>query len=177
MDTISSRENSSYLPVAGVIVGVLALVLSGVALAKISSLSKKVPDGLVDSIAKIDTIEGEVRNATSAAERASSGIASLSRSSQDAFNAVAGQIGEVRAEVAKMQEAAKAAPKAAAGTAGKTPKAPAVAGEGEYIIKAGDTGMKIAKALGVTVEDLKTVNPSVNWGKLKVGDKIKLPKK
>ena len=31
MDTIS-RENNSYLPVAGVIVGVLALVLSGVAL-------------------------------------------------------------------------------------------------------------------------------------------------
>lgn len=42
MDTIS-RENNSYLPVAGVIVGVLALVLSGVALAKISSAKKEMP--------------------------------------------------------------------------------------------------------------------------------------
>ena len=172
MDTIS-RENNSYLPIAGVILGVLALALSVLALGKISSLNKKVPDNLADSIARIDSIEGDARNALSTAERARSDVGSLSRSSQDAFNQVATQIGDLRGELTKVQESAKAparAPKAEKGP-------PPVAGEGEYIIKSGDTGAKIARALGVSLPDLQAVNPGVNWSKLKVGDKIKLPKK
>ena len=50
-------------------------------------------------------------------------------------------------------------------------------GYGEYIVKGGDTGMKIATANGVSVADLQAVNPGVNWGGLKVGQKLKLPKK
>ena len=40
-----------------------------------------------------------------------------------------------------------------------------------------DTGASIARANGVSLGDLMKVNPSVNWSKLSVGDKIKLPKK
>ena len=174
MDTIS-RENNSYLPVAGVVVGFLAVLLSIVALTQVSKLSKKVPEGLADSVAKIDVIESEARSATSSAEKANGGIASLSRSSQDAFNAVAAQIQDVKGEVTKIQEAATK-PKAVAGAKG-VKGAPAVAGPDEYIVKAGDTGTKIAKANGVSHADLLAVNPGVNWTKLKVGDKIKLPAK
>jgi LysM repeat protein len=174
MDTIS-RENNSYMPIAGVVVGVLACLLSVVALTQVSKLSKKVPEGLADSVAKIDVIESEARSATSAGEKANSNITSLSRQSQDAFNAVAAQIQEVKGEVTKMQEAATKPKAAAAGAKGS--KGPAVAGPDEYIVKAGDGGSKIAKANGVSLADLQSVNPGVNWTKLKVGEKIKLPAK
>ena len=56
--------------------------------------------------------------------------------------------------------------------------APAVAGPGEYIVKSGDnSGTKIAKNLGVSIQDLQAVNPSVNWSKLAVGQKLKVPAK
>ncbi len=173
MDTIS-RENNSYMPIAGVVVGLLAVLLSIVALTQISKLSKKVPEGLADSVAKIDVIESEARSATSLAEKANGGINSLSRSSQEAFNAVASQIQEVKGEVVKMQEAAKAK---APAVGAKGPKGPVVAGPGEYVVKPGDGGTKIAKANGVSIGDLQAVNPGVNWSKLAVGQKIKLPKK
>jgi LysM repeat protein len=54
---------------------------------------------------------------------------------------------------------------------------PAVAGPGEYVVKPGDTGMRIANANGVSIGDLQVVNPGVNWNMLKVGQKLKLPKK
>lgn len=172
MDTIS-RENNSYLPVAGVAVGVLALALSIGALVSVSKLSKKVPEGLADSVAKIDVIESEAHSATSAAEKANSTINTLGRQTNDAFQAAAAQIQEVRGEVTKLQEAATK-PKAAGA---KGAKSAAVAGPDEYIVKAGDGGTKIAKANGVSIADLKAVNPGVNWNKLKVGEKIKLPAK
>ena len=53
-----------------------------------------------------------------------------------------------------------------------------MAGPGEYVVKPGDvSGMKIATNLGVSLHDLMDVNPSVNWTKLKVGDKLKVPQK
>lgn len=171
MDTIS-RENNNYLPVAGAILGGLALLLSIVALVKISSLNKKVPEGLNDSIAKIEMIESEARNANTAAEAAKSQIRQLSTEINAAFGQAATQIQEVRGEIAKIHEAAKApAAKAAAG------KSAAVAGPGEYVVKSGDSGAKIARANGCSLQDLMQVNPNVNWNKLSVGAKIKLPKK
>jgi LysM repeat protein len=176
MDTIS-RENNSYLPIAGVGLGVLALVLSLVAMVSVSKLSKKVPEGLADSVAKIDVIESEARSATSSAEKANANINSLSRQTNDAFVQAAAQIQEVKGEVTKIQEAATKPKAAAPGAKGAAAKGPAVAGPDEYVVKAGDGGAKIAKANGVTLADLQAVNPGVNWTKLKVGEKIKLPAK
>lgn len=181
MDTIS-RENNSYLPVAAVIVGVLALVLSGVALAKISSAKKEIAEQQVAPLSlKLEEIDGVARNAAStastAADRANnaaSGIASLQRSTQDAFTQVAQELGNVRGEIAKVQEG-RVAPKAAAN--GTKAAGPAVAGPDEYVVKGGDTGYKIATANGVSVADLQAVNPGVSWTGLKVGQKIKLPAK
>jgi LysM repeat protein len=172
MDTIS-RENTSYLPVAGVIVGVLALVLAGVALAKVSSTSKTVA-AHTEQLTRMDTLESEVRTAATASDKASSAVSALQRSTQDAFNAVSLELGNVKGEITKLQESAKAPRPAAKGAAAG---GAAVAGAGEYVVKAGDTGAKIARANNVSLPDLIAVNPGVNWSKLKVGDKVKLPKR
>ena len=45
------------------------------------------------------------------------------------------------------------------------------------MIKSGDTFAKIARAHGATLGEVSAVNPGVDSGKLKVGQKIKLPAK
>jgi LysM repeat protein len=171
MDTIS-RENNSYLPVAGVLVGVIAIVLSVVALAKISSAKKEI-SAQVDPIAlRIDEAVAQAGNATSAAERASSSVNKLASDTQSAFTQVAQELGNIRGEITKVQET-KVAPKAA----GAKSTGPVTAGPDEYIVKGGDTGYKIATANGVSVPDLQAVNPGVSWTGLKVGQKLKLPAK
>ena len=171
MDTIS-RENNSYLPVAGVLVGVIAIVLSVVALAKVSSAKKEILAQVEPLSARIDEAEGQARNATAAADKASGSINKLASDTQAAFTQVAQELGNIRGEITKVQEA-KVAPKA--GT--KTAAGPVVAGPDEYVIKAGDTFAKIARAQGTTIADIQAVNSGVDSSKLKVGQKIKLPAK
>ena len=173
MDTIS-RENNSYLPVAGVLVGVIAIVLSVVALAKVSSAKKEILAQVEPLSQKIDEAEGQARNATAAADKASGSINKLASDTQAAFTQVAQELGNIRGEITKVQEA-KAAPKA--GKDGKAAAGPVVAGPDEYVIKAGDTFAKIGRAHGATTAEVQAVNPGVDSSKLKVGQKIKLPAK
>ena len=174
MDTIS-RENNSYLPVAGVIVGVLALVLSGVALAKISSAKKELSAQVEPLSQKIDEAEAKAGTAAASADRASGSINKLATDTQSAFQQVAQELGNIRGEITKVQEAKVAKP--AAGKDGKAAAGPAVAGPDEYVIKSGDTFRKIATSAGVSAADIAAVNPNVNPAKLHVGQKIKLPAK
>jgi len=174
MDTIS-RENTSYLPLAGVVVGVLALVLAAIALAKASSASKTANEHAAQ-VAKIETIENELRTATAGSEKAGRDITALRNSMQGAFDQVALELGNVKGELAKIQEAAKA-PRAAAAAAASKSAGPVVAGPDEYIVKSNDSGAKIARSHGVSLADLMAVNPGVNWNRIKPGDKLKLPKK
>ncbi len=177
MDTIS-RENNSYLPVAGVIVGVLALVLSGVALAKISSAKKEISAEVAPLSQRIEEAEGKASNASAAADKASGSINKLASDTQSAFTQVAQELGNIRGEITKVQEAkATKAPGAKGDKGDKAAAGPAVAGPDEYVIKAGDTFRKISTAKGVSVADLTAVNPGVDSSKLKVGQKIKLPAK
>ena len=181
MDTIS-RENNSYLPVAGVIVGVLALLLSAMALAKISSAKKEMAEKVDPLVQKIEEAEGQARNAAAAADKASGSINKLATDTQAAFTQVAQEIGNIRGEITKVQES-KAAPKPAKGEKSEkvakdgSAKEPAAAGANEYVIKGGDTFAKIARATGVSPEAIAAANPGVNSGKLHVGQKIKLPAK
>ena len=46
---------------------------------------------------------------------------------------------------------------------------------GSYAVKAGDTGASIAQQTGVPITELAAANPGVDWSKLKVGQKLKLP--
>lgn len=182
MDTISRESSPSYLPIAGLIAGLVGLLLGGIALANASKANKAAgaaSEQVTAQVTRIDGLEASVSSANSTAERASSNIASLQRSVQENFNLVATEIGKSNGEIAKLQEAVTkgAAAKTSAKDAGKSTAGPAVAGPDEYIVKGGDTGMKIAAANGVSISDLQAVNPSVNWKTLKVGQKIKLPAK
>jgi len=168
MDTISRESNSSYLPVAGVLVGVLALILGGIALAKVSSLNKRVPEDLQDKLTSLTT---DTQNAAAAAEKAGKGVDSLQRSTQAAFDSIGPELIGFRDSIKKLEDAAKA--RVVAPKAGKPGEAAAPAGPGEYKVKPGDTGTKIAKATGVSISELETLNPGIDWRRLKVGQTIK----
>ncbi len=170
MDTISRESSNSYLPVAGVLVGVLALLVAAAALIKTSSLGKRVPDNLPDQLA---SIESKADGATSAADKANANIAKLQTSVQSAFDSIGPEIGNIKASVQKLEEAAKARPVAPRAAKGGSSAEPAAAGPGEYVVKPGDTGMKIAKATGVALSELESVNPGIDWKRLRVGQKIK----
>lgn len=189
MDPISRESSPSYLPIAGLIAGIVGLILGAIALvnsSKANSAAAAAAEQSSSQASRIDGIESTAANASAAADRAVSGIASLKSSTQEGFNMVAAEFGKTNGELAKLQEAAtRAARPAASGStasstsgsgAAKTAE-PAVAGPGEYVVKAGDTGYKIATANGVSVADLQAVNPGVSWTALKVGQKLKLPKK
>lgn len=175
MDTISRESNTSYLPFFGVGLGVVALVLAGVALAKASSLSKKV-DEQAAQISQVDALSEQVRGAVAASDKANSGISKLAGDTNAAFAQVAQELGNMRGEITKVQDSVKSAPPPAAATASKS-SGPVTAGPNEYVVRSGDTGTKIASSLGVSVGDLQAVNPGVNWNRLQVGQKIKTPKK
>ena len=175
MDTIS-RENNSMLPVAGVVVGVIGLLLGGIALVQLSKVKQTVADHEV-KLATIDGVKATAEGAAATADKAKADLAQLSRSTQDAFNQVGPALTGLREDVTKIQESLKKAPPVPANGKGG-PKAAPVAGPGEYVVKAGDaSGAKIARDHGVSLADLQAVNPGVNWSKLKIGDKLKLPSK
>eukprot|EP01031_Cornospumella_fuschlensis_P046884 gene46884-57406_t len=161
------------LPVGGIIVGVIALLLGGYAAISLSKVNKTLA-AHEEKIARIDGIESQVGTAAASTEKATKDLAALTRSTQDAFNQVGGELANQRAAITKLEEAAKKPVVAAPGKKGSGE--PAVAGPGEYVVKGGDSGAKIARAQGVNLADLVSVNPGVNWNKLKVGDKVKLPK-
>jgi LysM repeat protein len=170
MDTIS-RENNSMLPVGGIIVGAIGLLLGGLALVQISKVNKTVAEHQL-KVDKIDGLEGQVAAASAAADKAKADTASLAKQTQTAFDTVGPELGRLAGAITKLEEAAKKPVVAAKGSSG-----PVVAGPGEYVVKGGDTFSKIAAAQGVKAADIAAVNPGIDSGKLKVGQKIKLPKK
>lgn len=170
MDTISRESNTSYLPIAGVLVGVVALILGAVALVKVSSLSKRVPEDLTEQLQKLDS---SAQSAMASADKANKGIDSLQRSTQAAFDSIGPEIVKIKDTVTKLEEAAKAREVARAAKGPKGGAAAAVAGPGEYIVKQGDTGTKIVKATGVSLEALEAANPGIDWRRLHVGQTVK----
>lgn len=171
MDTISRDNNSSYLPVAGVIVGLLAAVLSAVALVKVSSANKTLA-AQADKVDKIDTIEATANSAAAALDKAAktADLQSLAQQMQAAVNTLDGRINDTNAKISKMEETPKR-------VAGGRSAGPVVAGPDEYIVKPGDSFAKIARAHGCSIADMIAVNPGVDSSKLKVGQKVKLPAK
>jgi LysM repeat protein len=170
MDTIS-RENNSMLPIGGVIIGVLALIIGGYAAVSLSKV-KQTLAAQADKVARIDDIASQVASASAASDKAARDIASLQNSMQSAVNQLGTELATLDEKVKHIEESHVA--KASKGAKGG---APAVAGPGEYIVKPGDTGAKIARANGVSLSDLESVNPGVSWTHLKVGETLKLPEK
>lgn len=178
MDTISREPSPSYLPIAGLIAGLVGLLLGGIALANASKAGKAAAaaaEQAAGQVARIEALEGRIEGIASNSDTAMRNFTSLRSSMQENFNVVAAELGKSNAEITKLQEAfSKVGSGRSAPAAGG---AAAVAGPGEYAVKAGDTGMKIAAANGVSWADLQSVNPGVNWNGLRVGQALKLPKK
>jgi LysM repeat protein len=170
MDTIS-RENNSLLPVGGVVIGVIALVIGGYAAVSLSKVNRTLA-AQADKVARIDDIASQVSSAAAASDKDARDISVLQKSTQDAVNQLGTELATIDEKIKHMEEAhvAKAVKGGAKGE-------PAVAGPGEYIVKPGDTGAKIARANGTSIADLTSVNPGVSWSHLKVGEKLKLPEK
>ena len=177
MDTLSRDSNSSgsILPLVGVIAGALGLILSIVALVKLSTLQKTVAEHSAE-LPKIATLEGDMRTATSKNENDNR---ALREGVQNALNQLGDQIVALRGQVTKIEEAQKARPVAAA--PGKNGAAAAPTGvlnsDGTYTIAAGDTFAKIARKFSVKGDAIEAENPGINPAHLKVGQKIKIPKK
>jgi LysM repeat protein len=169
MDTIS-RENNSMLPMGGVIIGVVALVLGGYSVVALSKVKATLAQQ-ADKVAKIDDIANQVAAAAQTSDKAARDITTLQNSTQAAVNQLGTELATLDEKVKHIEESHVA--KAAKGPKGE----PAVAGPGEYIVKPGDTGAKIARANGCTLSDLTSVNAGVSWTHLKVGEKLKLPEK
>jgi LysM repeat protein len=178
MDTLSrdSNNSGSILPLVGVIAGGLALVLAIVALVKLTTLQKTVTAHGED-IAKISTLENEVRAASSKSE---TDVKGLKDGIQGALNSVGNEIGAINARIAKVEEAQKArvvaAPAGKAGGGGGAVTG-TVDANGNYAVAPGDTVSKIAKKFATRVDAIEAENPGLDPTKLKVGQKIKIPKK
>jgi LysM repeat protein len=173
MDTIS-RENNSMLPMGAIIVGVIALLLGGYSAITLSKVNKTVAEQEA-KLAKIETLETSVNNAASATDQLRKQFNDLRGQTQAGFDQVGPLLGQLKESVTKLEEATKKPTPAA--KSDKKGGEPVVAGPGEYIVKPGDTGVKIANANGVAVKDLQAVNPGVNFSSIKPGQKLKLPAK
>ena len=177
MDTLSrdSNNSGSILPLVGVIAGGLALVLAIVALVKLSTLQKTVT-AQGDEVAKIATIENEVR---SAAAKSETDMKGLRDGIQNALNSVGTEIGAMRAQITKVEEAmkARAAAPVGKGGAGGGVVTGTVDANGNYAVAPGDTLSKIAKKFATKIDAIEAENPGLDPTKLKVGQKIKIPKK
>lgn len=177
MDTLSRDSNSSgsVLPLVGVIAGALGLILSIVALVKLSTLQKTVAEHAAE-IPKIATLEGDIRNASAKTE---TDIKNLRDGVQNALRDVGTAIGETNAKVAKLEEAAKARAAAPAGGKGGAgaPATGVLNADGTYSVAPGDTLAKIARKFNAKVDGIEAENPGLDPAKLKVGQKIRIPKK
>jgi LysM repeat protein len=177
MDTLSRDSNSSgsVLPLVGVIAGALALVLSATALFKLSTLQKTVIAHGEAIDTKLPAIEASVNNVSAKTDDA---IKSLRTGVQSALDTVGNEMGTINAKLAKIEEAMKKpAPAAAGGKAGGGVVTGTVDANGNYSVAPGDTLSKIAKKFATRVDSIEAENPGLDPTKLKVGQKIKIPKK
>jgi nucleoid-associated protein YgaU len=190
MDTPPSR-NGSYLVFAVGILAVVSLIIGIVGMSKAIGLQKQVGDvQVVDMPQRLDTAE-------QLAKKASTDVAS--RVSRPELDRVLGQVSTamdtLQATVTKAAADAKAAADKVAGMEAHGPRGgsagPASGGsggsagpapgtlleDGTYVIKAGDTFQKIAPQFGTTAEEIVRANPGVDPRRLRIGQKVVIPKK
>ena len=175
MDTISRDTNEpSYLPIAALIVGLLAAIFAGVAFFKVNAVSKSM-QGQAALNARINDLEGQLRTTMTTADKATERITKVASDANKAFGDVGQAIGGMRNDIAQLQESLTRPTPPPAATGGGSSSAP-VAAAGEYIVKSGDTGARIAREAGVSLGDLLAANPGVDWNRLRVGQVIKMPR-
>jgi LysM repeat protein len=177
MDTLSRDSNSSgsILPLVGVIAGGLALVLSIVALVKLTTLQKTTTELATTVDTKVSAMEQTVNSAAAKAENDMKG---LRMGLQQALDDVGTHIGTINGKIAKIEEAqkARAVAPAAKGGAAAAPTG-VLNADGTYTVASGDSLSKIARKFGVKVDSIEAENPGLDPTKLAVGKKIRIPKR
>ncbi len=178
MDTISSDNNESfsYLPILALIVGLIAGVLGGVALAKVSNINQSLSEqsAVAD---RVDALETELRKTSTSAEQATARINKVASETNAAFKQFSDAFGELRTSVDEMHaspalvQAARAAPP----SGGDSSSASSGASAGTYTVQGGDTGSKIARNHGISFNDLARANPNVDWNRMGVGQVLNIP--
>lgn len=186
MKLIPVDKGQNYPALAGalasILVGLVGLALGGVALVKVDTLSRRVDQlsqqltGTTNAAADLDrkvpaNLPDRLSSVESASDRANDNVAKLQISVQSAFDQIGPAITSLQQSVSKLEEEAAGARLAAAEAAAKK-KAEAVRA-GEYIVKPGDTGMKISRATGASISQLEAANPDINWRRLYPGEIIK----
>ena len=178
MDTISSDNNDSfsYLPILALIVCLIAGVLGGVALAKVSNINQSLSEqsAVAD---RVDALETELRKTSTSAVEATARINKVAgetnaafKSFSDAFTELRTSVEEMHPQPAPAQQVANSAP--AESSSGSS--APATAA-GTYTVKGGDTGSKIARNAGISLNALLNANPGVNWNRIGIGQVLNIP--
>ncbi len=175
MDTLSRDSNSSgsILPLVGVIAGGLALVLSIVALVKLSTLQKSVATHEEAISSKIPALEASV---SAAAAKADTDIKGLRSGIQTALDQVGNEIGTINAKITKIEESMKKPAPVAAKGAAAAPTG-VLNADGTYSVAPGDTLSKIARKFAVRSDAIEAENPGLDPTKLRVGQKIRIPKR
>lgn len=184
MDTISSRDsNNNYLPLAGVIAGALALVLAIVAFVKITSLKNEIAD-MQGIKSRVESLEGQIGQISGAAQSASQSANEMrnnlikhAQEANGAFTQISTEFTSIKERLGKLEAGRPAVRPHTGGTATATDNTPPTPGTDVYTVKPGDYGTTIFRATGFSQAQLEAVNPGINWSKLKVGQKIVLPKK
>jgi LysM repeat protein len=187
MDTISSENNNSLLPMIAVILGGLAFLLSAIALFKLSSVGKQLAKTEEGANTRIESVESRISQVSAVPNEVvgiRNYVSTMERQIQQNFTNVRNEFNAVRAEINTVKETTNRRPpvqQSSTSSGGQNQQqqqsAQPVAGPDEYVVQSGDTGVKIARSTGVSLNDLIAVNPDINWNRLRVGQKIKIPKK
>lgn len=180
MDTISSREsNTNYLPLAGVIAGVAALLLAIFAFVKISSLKNEVAElnKIADRVAGVESQVNQVANAAQVANDTRNNLMNVARDTNNSFKQVSDQLGEIRGRLDKVEAARPAVTQRPPAQQAGGAATPATPSGDVYVVKSGDTGTSIFRTTGFTQAQIEAVNPGIDWRRLHVGQRVVLPKK
>jgi LysM repeat protein len=125
-------------------------------------------------IAKIATLESDIR---ATATKADADVKSLRAGIQTTFDQVGGEIGTINAKIAKIEEAQKARAAAPAAKGGAAAPTGVLNADGTYTIGSGDTLAKVARKFAVKLDAIEAENPGLDPARLKVGQKIRIPKR
>jgi len=177
MDTLSRDSSSSsnnILPLAAIALGVIGLLVGIIGLVKATKLEKSVATQMEDVNSKISGVQNDVRGVSANVDNS---IKTFRDSVQGVLTQVGNELGTVKAQITRLEEAAKK-PAPVAGKAGKGGKVTGtVDADGNYLVAPGDTLNKIAKKFGTTKDAIEAENPGIDPAKLRVGQKVKIPKK
>jgi LysM repeat protein len=178
MDTLSRDSSSSsnnILPMVAIAIGGIGLLIGVFGMVKATKLEKIVATQ-GEELLKIETVRGEVQ---ALGTKVDTDIRALSSSVNNVLSQVGSEMGVIKGQITKIEEQLKKpAPVAAAAKGGGAAVATGTLdANGNYTVGPGDTISKIAKKFATKVDSIEAENPGLNPAKLRVGQKIKIPKK